>query len=375
MAWEEKKSTVGIDEGKYVRYHTIPEFTDTSSFPINGCVISRPIENARRIRLLTQPLSAGDTGIVFIYKQGDFSQGGPADIMLRRAVGGYDPVNLVPAIDTEITGIFGERCRAHVNNADADDIGDDELMDDPLTDIRYPTLQTPAVNFSGTAAYNDEPGTASNVETGLNPFENALAHRGQLRGDTVLVGFSHAPDQARFDFLADSIPYNFYMRNSQDGGETWSDAVNVSNLTTETGLSAREPRIVGTPGNGPGCQNPADPDDPTDCRNNDIFYFGFGTQTNVANFEETEDIDIFMGNTQNGGDSYSPIMAITAGDALFGIPDDDADLETQLKLRPDGLQGFVVWTSTPAETDDVAFRELELDPDLIFSDGFEDPFN
>src|SRR6056297_3398781 len=93
FAWEEKKATTGIDEGKYIRYHTIPEFTDTSALPINGCIISRPIENGRRVRILTQPLSAGSTGIVFIYKQGDFTQGGPSDIMLRRAIGGYEPVN------------------------------------------------------------------------------------------------------------------------------------------------------------------------------------------------------------------------------------------------------------------------------------------
>jgi len=373
FAWEEKKATTGIDEGKYIRYHTIPEFTDTSALPINGCIISRPIENGRRVRILTQPLSAGSTGIVFIYKQGDFTQGGPSDIMLRRAVGGYEPNDVVPAIDTELTGIFGERCRAHVNNQDDDLVGDDELMDDPLNDIRFGTLHLSALNFSGSAAYLDQPGTAPDVESGLNPFENALAHRGQLRGDTLVVGFSHVPDQARFDFLDDAIPYNFYMRSSQDGGDSWGPSVNVSNLTPESGLSAREPRIVGTPGNGPGCADPQNPTDPTDCRNNDIMYFGFGTQTNVTNLELPEDVDIFMGATQDGGQTFSGIQAITAGDALFGIADDDADLETQLKLRPDGLQAFVVWTSTPETTDDVAFRELELDPDLIFRDGFEAP--
>ena len=139
FAWEEKKATTGIDEGKYVRYHTIPDFKDTSGLPINGCIISRPIENGRRIRILTQPLTNGDTGIVFIYKQGDFSQGGPSDIMLRRAVGGYGPGNIVPAIDTEPTGPAGleqERCRAHVNNEPIDGFED---LDDPLTDIRFGT--------------------------------------------------------------------------------------------------------------------------------------------------------------------------------------------------------------------------------------------
>lgn len=245
-AWEERKATVGIDEGKYIRYHTWGEFTDTSGLPINGCAISKPDENGRRVRILTQPLSAGTTGVVFIYKQGDFTQGGPSDIMMRRAVGGYEPINIVPPVDTEITGTFGERCRAHVNNSDDDMVGDDELMDDPLNDIRFPTLQTPAMNFSGTAAYNDSPGTAPDAGTGLNPFENALAHRGQIRGDTILIGYSHTPDQARFDFLSDSVPYNFYVHSTQDGGDTWSPAVDISKLTAETGVSVREPRIVAT---------------------------------------------------------------------------------------------------------------------------------
>jgi hypothetical protein len=374
FAWEEKKATTGIDEGKYVRYHTIPDFTDTATLPINGCVISRPLENGRRIRLLSQSLASGQTGLVFIYKQGDFTQGGPSDIMLRRAVGGYDPVNLVPPVDTEITGTFGERCRAHVNNADDDTIGDDELMDDPLQDIRDGTLHAAALNFSGSANYEDLPGTAPDAGTGANPFENSLAHRGQLRGDTILVGFSHVPDQARFDFLSDAQPYNFYIRSSQDGGATWSPSVNVSNLTPESGISVREPRIVGTPSNGPGCADPNNPTDPTDCSNPDIIYFGFGTQTNVTNVESPDDVDIYMGATQNGGLSYSPVQAISAGDILTGDPDDDADLETQIKLRPDGLQGYAVWTSTPETTDDNAFRLLDLNQDRIFRDRFESPF-
>ncbi|PKL95703.1 MAG: hypothetical protein CVV18_04480 [Gammaproteobacteria bacterium HGW-Gammaproteobacteria-8] len=374
VAWEERKSTTGIDDGKYVRYHSFPEFTDVSGLPINGCIISKPDENGRRVRILTQPLSAGQTGVVFIYKLGDFAQGGPSDIMLRRAIGGYDPVHIVPPVDSEITGAFGERCRAHVNNQDDDTVGDDELMDDPLNDIRFGTLHLPAVNFSGTENYLDLPGTAPNAGTGVNPFEDALAHRGLLKGNLVIVGYSHVPDQARFQFLNDSIPYNFYIRSSEDGGTTWSEAVNVSNLTPQSGVSVREPRIVGTAGNGPGCADPQNPVDPTDCSNPDIFYFGFGTQTNVNNFEQPVDVDIFMGVSQDGGQSYSAIQAVTAGDVLNNNPDDEEDLETQMKIRPDGLQAFVFWTGTPpGGPDNADFRRLSINPDLIFRDGFESP--
>ncbi len=99
-------------------------------------------------------------------------------------------------------------------------------------------------------------------------------------------------------------------------------------------------------------------------------YIGFGLQANVTNIDVTEDVDIYMGVTHNGGLSYSPIQHITAGNVIGGMPDAVPDFETQLKVRPDGQQAFVVWTSAPVATDDVAFRELEL-IDIIFKNGFE----
>lgn len=158
--------------------------------------------------------------------------------MLRRVVGGYDPANILPAVDAEITGIFGERCRAHINNAE-----DDELMDNPLIDIRVGTAYLNAMNFSRSENYEDLPSTATNAATGLNPFESPLAHRDQMKGDKIVIGFSHASDQARFEFLSDSTTYNFYIRNSQGGGATWSTAFDFSGLTNADDVSIREPRI------------------------------------------------------------------------------------------------------------------------------------
>lgn len=368
VAWEERKSTTGIDDGKYVRYHTWPEFTDTSTFPINGCAISNPLENARRVRVLTQPLSTGQTGLVFIYKQGDYSQGGPSDIMLRRAVGGYDPEHITPAVDSTVVGTFGEKCRAHVNNQDADLVGDDELMDNPLTDMN----NSAPINLSGTVLYNELPGGHPEATSEDNPYENALAHRGQMKGDTIVIGYSHTPDQSRFDFITDSQPYNFYMKSSQDGGGTWSSAYNLSNLDAASGVSVREPRIVGTAGNGPGCSDPNNITNHNDCQNTQIMYIGFGLQTNVTNIDMTDDVDIYMGVTENGGQTFSPMQAITAGDILGGSADMITDFETQLKVRPDGKQAFVAWTSVPNTTDDVGFRKLEYVTDVMFKDGFED---
>ncbi len=99
-------------------------------------------------------------------------------------------------------------------------------------------------------------------------------------------------------------------------------------------------------------------------------YIGFGLQTNVTNVEVSEDVDIYMGVTHNGGRSYSPVQHITAGDVLGGTPDMVTDFETQLKIRPDGQQAFVAWTSIPVATKDVGFRELNL-IDVIFANAFD----
>ena len=63
-------------------------------------------------------------------------------------------------------------------------------------------------------------------------------------------------------------------------------------------------------------------------------------------------------------------IVVTAGDVIGGNPDLITDFETQLKVRPDGQQAFVAWTSIPVATKDVGFRELNL-IDVIFEGGFE----
>jgi len=60
-------------------------------------------------------------------------------------------------------------------------------------------------------------------------YEDARTHRGILRGDFMALGWSWTPDWAVARFT-DLENYNFYMRTSHDGGQTWTTAANMSNI-------------------------------------------------------------------------------------------------------------------------------------------------
>ncbi len=335
IAYEETKGTEGWDEGKYVRYHAF-RFDAPPVGGEHGCVISDPWENARRVRFLVQSAATNEVPLLFIYKQGNFTQGGESDIMLRRAVGGFMPENLQPAVDVE-------NCRVSI----MDDI-------DPMYSIRLEE-HGPAMNFSGSRDIGGVPGTGvmgESIDTGANMLENALAHRGMMRGDLVLIGFSYVPDLARFQILDTEAPYNFMVRRSTDGGATWTNALNLTPLVTaDSGYTVKEPRIVPTPGSGPRCAT-----DPSDCQDPNVIYLAYGMQDNVLEYQEAGDFDIYMMASFDAGTSFSAPKAITAGDALYGETDDFEDFETQIKLRPDGRASFTVWSGNDGEAKHAMFR-------------------
>ncbi len=190
------------------------------------------------------------------------------------------------------------------------------------------------------------------IDTGANMLENALAHRGMMRGSSILVGFSYVPDLERFQLLDTEAPYNFMVRRSTDGGATWTTAVNLTPVVTaESGYTVKEPRIVPTPGSGPKCAT-----DPTDCQDPNVIYVAYGLQNNVLGYDEAGDFDIYMAVTLDGGASFSAPKAITAGDALFGATDDFEDFETQIKLRPDGRASSTVWSGYDGVAKHAMFR-------------------
>src|SRR5690606_5332854 len=141
-----------------------------------GCVLSDPARNARRVRLLTQsPDDAGTGGIqlAIFWREGEANKGGSADIVLRRGIGGVQPANLVPAVDAACEGVASQR----------------------------------AENVSS----NTPTATGANLadDTEKNNVENALAHRGVLRGPELWVGYMYTSDLNKLALQQDN--YNFWL--------------------------------------------------------------------------------------------------------------------------------------------------------------------
>lgn len=186
LGYEETKSGA---QGKNVHWHDFPFLTPPSNAV--GAVLNDPAENARRIRLVGQtPMDSGPSGTLAlaIWRQGVETREAPADLMLRRAVGGYGIAQMAPA-----------------------------------------------VNLSGTTL--DEP-------TSANPEDSIRGHRAILSGDFAAVAYIYTPSEALR--ALQQANYNTMTRRSLDGGATWSPAHDLSVLQ-DTTLTTFAPRIVGTP--------------------------------------------------------------------------------------------------------------------------------
>lgn len=318
VAYEEEKGVSVGDTGKFVRYHAFKYDTPDQGAPVDvggtlydvgtaGCVLSDPARNARRVRLLTQsPDDAGTGGIqlAIFWREGEANKGGSADIVLRRGIGGVQPANLVPAVDAACEGVASQR----------------------------------AENVSS----NTPTATGANLadDTEKNNVENALAHRGVLRGPELWVGYMYTSDLNKLALQQDN--YNFWLRKYTLGG-TWESARNVTNVTDKA-INVREPRIFGTPkSNASACPsgNPADPTttDKTQCQNTDVVYLAWGTQTNTAN---PADLGVWITVSLDGGNVFAtPVRYSTAMGPLF--QDDEAAYESQVVTRPDGTRFYGVW--------------------------------
>ncbi len=51
-----------------------------------------------------------------------------------------------------------------------------------------------------------------------NPHTDAIAHRGALNGDDLLIGYSWTPNWGR----KANDKYDFYIRRSFNGGQSWT---------------------------------------------------------------------------------------------------------------------------------------------------------
>ena len=311
VAYEESKNSGGADQGKFVRYHAFKFDAPPSTAQAKaGCIISDPAKNARRVRFLTQ--SPGDAGpggiqIAVFWREGAYNEGGPADIVLRRGMGGLQPANMVPAVDPACeTSDYASA--SGLTSARAENISSD----------------TPTATTANLAD-----------DTERNPAENALAHRGVLRGGELWIGYSYTADLSRLEAQLDN--YNFWIRKFTVGGN-WESPKNVTNIADKA-VNVREPRMFGTPKSTSAC-----PADPTFCRNTDVIYLAWGTQTNVPPGDPAgaQDLGVFVTVSRDSAATFAkPVRLSVAQGILAG--DDESAYESQNATRPDGTRFYSVW--------------------------------
>jgi len=336
LAYEERK---GLDSlaGKYVVYHLFA-FDDPTKGAVpagQGIIISDPLENGRRVRFVAKgsPGSEQGTRIILLWKQGVEDQGGPSDIMARV---GYVPEGWDPLEATTTAAGF------------------------------RPQDMKPAVIGSGdpeTALGNEQPLNLSSAElddrSTDEPIDDARAHRAIIVDDNIVVGFSYTPDQAVARFTVEEN-YDFYVRRSFDGGQTWDEARNLSNLPKDR--NAKEPRLVGTPGSvastcPTGDAEAEDTTNAADCQDKAVYYVAWGTDLNQRESisEGAIDLDLYMSRTTDFGETYEPAVLMAEGNAELDN-DEVSNGESQIRMTPDGKESYTTWMkSTVADGKEVVF--------------------
>lgn len=236
-----------------------------------------------------------------IWKEGQYDQGGPSDIMARVSFNGVAATDMTPAVDAA--------CATS-----------DYLAAEDLTN-------TPAMNLSS----NTPVATNANLTdtTEANNIESALAHRGAIVGNDLYIGYSYTKDWA-LSIYTTLENYDFWLRRYDGTTGTWTLPKNISNLPTKD-ITVREPRIVKTPYTTStefGVYNP------------DALVIAWGLQTNVAShIESPEELDIIYTRTFDKGETFEPLVVIDN-------PNANSRYESQLRPSPDNEILYAVWNET-----------------------------
>lgn len=301
VAWEQTKAT----GAKEIIYNSFP-YNTTDTVVLNAnTAISNPAHNARRVRFVLQGNEAlGDADGDGDAADGD-TKGVHALLIWRDSVStaAAAPANIVMRLGVKNTAVNGTAS----------------------TGFRALDL-TPEVSLTGT-------GTAS----------NALAQRAVLRGEFAAVAYDLTPDKAAADLYNDT--YNLFVTRSTDGGTTWDTPRNMSNITDKT-IRVVEPRLVGTPGTIK-LPSGAATSDASDVQNKNVFFVGWGTETNEA---VTKPLDIAITRTTDQGVSYETVQLLASGVT--------EQSEAQLRSPPNGKTLGALWMQRDAvaNTTDVVYR-------------------
>lgn len=322
LAYEETKGDG--TSGKRVVYHSFGYATPSTHSA--GTAVSDPTKNARRVRFMQQGNEALDTTGD---KDGDAADGDTKGVHV--ALIWRETASLEPAAPSDIMMRRG---------------------------IKNTALRPGSTGFLANDVLADTP--VNLTDTG--PLDNALAHRGTLRGDFVSIAYDHTPDAVAANPEKTKPPtgtYNLFIKRSTDGGETWSTARNLSNVT-DPAVRVVEPRQVATPGNIllPDGKTPTM--DPSDKQDRNVIYVSWGTETNEI---DTKPLDIYLTRTTDMGLNYDRVQLLAEG------PTEQS--ETQLRTPPDGKTLGALWMQRDATsgTVDVVYRNgggetTFADPDL-----------
>lgn len=381
VAYEETKGSGGVDEGKYVRYHAFPWDAPPTSCQDDGggcltnsrgeelpaledparagCILSDPNENARRVRFFAQGTPGPNTGIKLhiFWKQGLYDQGGPSDIIARSGfltggetgpMAGFGFDDFDPPVAVPTAAVLGDPL-------DGCYIAGDVTLGDGAQG------NTPGWNLSA----DTELGGDLMAMSDDNNAEDARAHRGVMSGDFIMLGYSYTPDWAVARYT-DLENYEFWVRTSTNGGQSWTTPVDLTSSTTAilsselglgpNGVNVKEPRIVKTPGSGPECPTglPTDPTttNPEHCRAPSTVLLAWGMETNVyEHLGGAVDLDMFVTRTTNKGVSYEP------AERFAGTLEVD-EAESQLQITPDGKRVWATWNQNDASIQDAIFGGL-----------------
>jgi len=292
-------------------------------------------ENSRRIRFILQgagavpnknPVKDPRTPLIAVWKQGIDGKGGPSDIMLARMVAPQGSLPTDKDYDPSINPYAAENFTCTSYSAD----DPETCLEGRVQNMSAQTVLLTEDDLSGTGTkVTDWEWTEDNLldESYENPYDNAIAHRGQIRGNFVVMGFSWTPNWAAARNANDV--YNFYVRRSFDGGQTWTtdpngppsvqhcervrttqqegaDLVcvdikqkdpepprNVS-LLKNNSENVAEPRIVSPPGTIKACEKGgvAAPCLPEDQQDKAVVFISYGLSTNLdGNVGEDEEED------------------------------------------------------------------------------------
>jgi hypothetical protein len=360
LAWEETKGSEGFASGKFVRYLNFPYNTpplpgatfndgttaltpDAGAYQA-GCLISNPLKNARRVRFLTQEgsvASPGGVNIAVFWKEGIEDAGGPSDIVVRRGMGGLAPANMQPAVDANCaTSVYTEAI----------------VLNNELPE-----------NISSRAPFLSATDSGLGDDTEVNSAENALAHRGVLRGDELWIGYNYTNDLVKLWAQLDN--YNFWVRKYTFDPATstgsWALPYNITNITDKR-INVREPRFFGTPPSNPTfCPsgNPTDPTttDATLCQARNMIFVAYGSQTNVSPFDPngSDDLGIYLTASRDSGLSFIPSVEFSVErGSLFD--DEDYAFEAQLVARPDGKRVYGTFNTENATGAAAAYRSADI---------------